>query len=59
MFKPLIYSMNSKTLEAFTTYEERDFDEGLGTVYERFMLNSFFDSLVYSYQLKKVLEVPF
>lgn len=36
-----------------------NFDEGLGTVYERFMLNSFFDSLIDSYSIEKVLEVPF
>lgn len=37
----------------------RNFDEGLGTVYERFMLNSFFDPLINSHHVEKVLEVPF
>lgn len=35
-----------------------DFDEGLGTVYERFMLNDFFDLLVDTYGIDRVLEVP-
>jgi len=33
-------------------------NEGLGTVYERFMLNNFFDRLIDTYALKDVLEVP-
>jgi len=37
---------------------ERYFDEGLGTVYERVMLNSFLDTLINSYQIKRVLEAP-
>jgi SAM-dependent methyltransferase len=36
----------------------RNFDEGLGTVYERFMLNGLFDSLIDSYPINNVLEVP-
>jgi len=36
----------------------KTFDEGLGTVYERFMLNSFFDVLLDRYPVKEVLEVP-
>lgn len=36
----------------------RNFDEGLGTVYERFMLNAFFDSLIEKYSPGNVLEVP-
>ncbi len=39
--------------------KELNFDEGLGTVYERFILNNFFDSLIDSYQIKTVLEAPF
>ena len=35
-----------------------DFDEGLGTVYERFILNDFFDLLIDSYEIDRVLEVP-
>lgn len=35
-----------------------DFDEGLGTVYERFMLNDFFDLLIDAYAIDRVLEVP-
>ena len=35
-----------------------DFDEGLGTVYERFILNDFFDLLIDSYVIDRVLEVP-
>lgn len=35
-----------------------DFDEGLGTVYERFMLNDFLDLLIDSYAIDRVLEVP-
>jgi SAM-dependent methyltransferase len=34
------------------------FDEGLGTVYERFMLNNFFDVLMHTYPIREVLEVP-
>ncbi|UCG94272.1 MAG: class I SAM-dependent methyltransferase [Candidatus Aerophobus sp.] len=34
------------------------FDEGLGTVYERFILNSFFDALIDSCSIHEVLEVP-
>lgn len=34
------------------------YDEGLGTVYERFMLNDYFDDLINSYNIKNVLEVP-
>ncbi len=37
---------------------KRNFDEGLGTVYERFILNGFFDSLIDSYPINNVLEVP-
>jgi SAM-dependent methyltransferase len=35
------------------------YDEGLGTVYERFMLNDYFDDLINSNNIKNVLEVPF
>ena len=35
-----------------------DFDEGLGTTYERFVLNDFLDSLIDSYAIDRVLEVP-
>ncbi len=38
--------------------KNRNHDEGLGTVYERFMLNNYFDSLISTYNLKKILEVP-
>ncbi len=34
------------------------FDEGLGTVYERFILNSFFDDLIGANSIDEVLEVP-
>lgn len=34
------------------------FDEGLGTVYERLMLNDFFDGLIDSNVIDRVLEVP-
>lgn len=34
------------------------FDEGLGTVYERFMLNDFFDTLLDTFRIDNVLEVP-
>ncbi len=34
------------------------FDEGLGTVYERFMLNRLFERLVGPCSIRKVLEVP-
>ncbi len=34
------------------------FDEGLGTVYERFMLNRFFERLIRHYGIKEVAEVP-
>jgi len=36
----------------------RNFDEGLGTVYERFMLNDLFDDLLATYPIQRVLEVP-
>lgn len=36
----------------------KNFDEGLGTVYERFMLNNFFDVLMASNRIRNVLEVP-
>jgi ubiquinone/menaquinone biosynthesis C-methylase UbiE len=35
-----------------------NFDEGLGTVYERFMLNEIFEDLLNTYPIRKVLEVP-
>jgi len=35
-----------------------DFDEGLGTVYERFMLNCFFERLLDTYKINTVLEFP-
>ncbi|RJQ51145.1 MAG: class I SAM-dependent methyltransferase [Nitrospiraceae bacterium] len=38
-------------------YMER-YDEGLGTVYERFMLNNYFDELMASNDIKNVLEIP-
>lgn len=34
------------------------FDEGLGTVYERFMLNNYFDGLIEAHQPREILEVP-
>lgn len=34
------------------------FDEGLGTVYERFMLNDYFDRLMDAYPVHNILEVP-
>jgi ubiquinone/menaquinone biosynthesis C-methylase UbiE len=33
-------------------------NEGLGTVYERFMLNRFFDKLIGTYTIKDILEIP-
>lgn len=35
-----------------------DWDEGLGVVYERFVLNDYLDRLVDRYQLQTVLEAP-
>ena len=35
-----------------------DFNEGLGTVYERFRLNHFFDRLLDTYAINTVLEFP-
>jgi len=35
-----------------------NFDEGLGTVYERFMLNDFFDDLFKEHSIGSVIEVP-
>jgi SAM-dependent methyltransferase len=35
-----------------------NFDEGLGTVYERFMLNGYFERLMDSYVIRNCLEVP-
>ncbi len=35
-----------------------DFNEGIGTVYERFMLNRFFDRLLQKYTINSVLEYP-
>jgi hypothetical protein len=37
---------------------KRQFDEGLGTVYERFRLNYIFKRLIESYALQSVLEFP-
>ena len=36
----------------------RDFNEGLGTVYERFILNSILDKILVKYHLKNILEYP-
>ena len=38
--------------------KNKSHDEGLGTVYERFVLNNFFDSLIDAFQIQNVLEVP-
>lgn len=38
--------------------DSADFDEGLGTVYERFMLNRFFERLLDTYKINTVLEFP-
>jgi SAM-dependent methyltransferase len=35
------------------------YDEGLGTVYERFMLNRLFEKLLGAFSISEVLEVPF
>jgi len=35
-----------------------NYDEGLGTVYERFMLNHYFERLMDSYVIRNCLEVP-
>jgi len=35
-----------------------DYDEGLGTVYERFMLDEYFKKLLSKHNVKSVLEVP-
>ena len=35
-----------------------EFDEGLGTVYERIMLNNMFDRVICKHRLRDVLEVP-
>jgi len=37
---------------------KKDFDEGLGTVYERFLLNYIFDRLTKQFEIKKILEYP-
>ncbi|MBI5410247.1 MAG: class I SAM-dependent methyltransferase [Nitrospirae bacterium] len=37
----------------------KKYDEGLGTVYERFMLNDYFERLMNSHDIKNILEVPF
>jgi len=37
---------------------KKDFDEGLGTVYERFRLNYIFDRLINNFEIKNVLEFP-
>ncbi len=36
----------------------KDFNEGLGTVYERFILNDIFDKLIKKFEIKSVLEYP-
>jgi SAM-dependent methyltransferase len=41
------------------TVNPNPYDEGLGTVYERFMLNRLFDKLLDTYSIREVLEVPF
>jgi len=35
-----------------------DWNEGLGVVYERFVLNDYLDQLIDQYQLETVLEAP-
>ena len=45
-------------MEINTTTQRREYDEGLGTVYERFMLNHYFNSIIDSFQLQTILEVP-
>lgn len=36
----------------------KNYDEGLGTVYERFMLNDYFERLTASHSINNTLEVP-
>ncbi|MFH2059845.1 MAG: class I SAM-dependent methyltransferase [Pseudomonadota bacterium] len=38
--------------------DKLNFDEGLGTVYERFILNDFFDALVKKHHIISALETP-
>jgi SAM-dependent methyltransferase len=44
--------------EIASNCKNKSYDEGLGTVYERFVLNNFFDSLIDVFQIHNVLEVP-
>ncbi|RLC45170.1 MAG: hypothetical protein DRH57_08500 [Candidatus Cloacimonadota bacterium] len=37
---------------------KKDFNEGLGTVYERFIINYIFDRLMEQFEIKEVLEYP-
>lgn len=38
---------------------KNNYNEGLGTVYERFMLNDYFYKLLKKTEIKTVLECPF
>jgi hypothetical protein len=49
--------MVSKTKES-TQNLIKDFDEGLGTVYERFRLNYIFQRYLNTFQISKILEYP-
>jgi SAM-dependent methyltransferase len=51
--------LDEAILNQSQTANPNPYDEGLGTVYERFMLNRLFDKLLDSYSIREVLEVPF
>ncbi len=46
--------MNRPTWQKYLT----DYNEGLGLVYERFVLNDFLDNLLRTYEIQTVLEAP-
>lgn len=45
-------------VEGLVDYSPKDFDEGMGTVYERIMINKYFEKLIKKYDIKNVFEGP-
>jgi SAM-dependent methyltransferase len=45
-------------IENLANYSPKDYDEGLGTLYERFMLSRYFDKLIGKTKINNVLEGP-
>ncbi|MAG52814.1 MAG: hypothetical protein CMH62_02530 [Nanoarchaeota archaeon] len=45
-------------IEGLVKYSPKDFDEGMGTVYERIMINKYFRKLMKRYDIESVFEGP-